>query len=229
MRSIRDLLKQPFFVLDIETGVCESSYNASGNRLKSPISHTCLNEVRSIAVLACEPELEGWRYQLESRDLNEKDNLSFLGAFLGSSPSAPLVTYNGIKHDLKVVQIRSMRHGLFSPSLADLHTRRHVDVLHLSGGNQSLSSLVAALYLGRLDRSHLSRTVISEIRQKCEYDVVATYLCLMHFVSFQENYPVALFAAWKSLTNHFLKIHRGGSHLSHLLRPAPHVTCFEPD
>lgn len=229
MKSTRGLINQPIVVLDIETGVCEASYQASGNRLRSPINHTCLNEVRSLAVLACVPEPDGWCYELESRDLSEKDNLAFLGAFLGRWPAASLVTYNGFKHDLKVVQIRSMRHALFSPSLAELHARRHVDVLHLSGGNQSLTSLIAALNLGRINRSHSPRTAISAIRQKCEYDVVATYLCMMHFISFREGCPGTLFAAWRSLTNHFLKVHCGGAHLSHLLRPASGMTCFEPD
>lgn len=211
-------IAEPLIVIDIETDVCDATYQRMAGTLRDPIRHGSLNRIRALAAMTCEPSDRGWRYNLSSCDGDEEHNLNLLANILAENPAFALLTFNGSKHDLPIVELRAIHAGSFqSLSLGRLHARRHYDLMQMVKTQCSLDTLGAAFRLPRLDRRSYPGPAISWPRRKCEFDVVKTLLAYFHLIAFRACKPALLTEQWIGLRDHFADTQIGKTHLAGLL------------
>ena len=208
----------PIITLDIETGVCASSVSSMRSAPQRPLSHFVLNEVRAAAALIFITEGEGATFSLHSVDgADEAANLQFVEELLNQHPDAAVLTFNGHRHDLPVLEIRALRQAMFdAKGLRTLQRRHHYGLLQVLGGHCSLDSYLSALRIGGLNmRPFPGRSTSARVR-KCEYDVVATFLGFSNLMTFRAGAPEILLRHWRLLREYLLRPGIGRPHLANL-------------
>jgi hypothetical protein len=139
--------------------------------------------------------------------------LTDLDRALSRSANHMLLTFNGMRHDLPIIELRAIHLGLFGhPGLSGLQARRHLDLMRLIPFPCSLEALAASTNLSPpLTQAGLTAP------EKCELDVLTTYLAYLQLREFRTGNTARLMRLWRGLANDIRERRRAG-HLAHLFR-----------
>ena len=160
---------------------------------------------------------------LESGDDGDEYELLFaLDAVLTREQErgATLCTYNGIAHDLPVIERRMIANWLFAlPGLQELQIMRHRDLMRevTKGYRSTWPSLqdLSAAYGIPTDHLLIPRNGPGRSLpvRKSQVDVIATFLLLAHDLSSKRAQSLTVSRAWLALSQYLPKHHPRQPHL----------------
>lgn len=217
-------------VLDIETALDPISLSILSTRPKD--MPTALQRITAASLLWACQEDDGWTIEgIETRlatdhfsDEHEEAILELVDTAIGRivRASGTLISFNGLAHDIPVLRRRAGRHLRFD--LANLLTRqpRHIDLMLGStraDRSQWASLAHTAVGLG-LPVGPLSRdeTLLSFAAQKCEADVVTTFLVALFEISMRTASERPLLLGWAALADRIEFMGARGQHLANFAR-----------
>ena len=114
---------------------------------------------------------------------NESEILVELDALLTQHIGHVLLTFNGARFDVPLLQMRALHHGLVRlAGIGGLAHRPHLDLMRAIGCRCSLEALAAALNL-----TNDAPVKGADPVDKCRSDVIHTYLCATYLAGFQSG------------------------------------------
>ena len=172
------ILDAELLVIDLESRPLDREDPLNGLVAKAR-DQVFLNTITAAAVLmiGCAPQR---RPSLHSFSGPEPEILGQIDAVLRSKPEYTLLSFNGIRFDLPLLQVRALHRGLVNLcGIGAVRMRGHIDLMRTTGRLTSLEALAGALNL--LD-TMTPRGAMPE--EKCRSDVVLTYLAAVHLAAF---------------------------------------------
>lgn len=145
-----------------------------------------LNTITAAAVLVVDTDAD----QAETQTVigTEGRILEGLDAILRQHERHALITFNGARFDVPLLQVRALHHGLARLSgIGGLANKQHLDLMRAMRCRCSLEALGAAL---NLTGDELA--VGADPEEKCRADVIHTYLCAAYLAGFQAGDMVAI-------------------------------------
>lgn len=175
------ILGDQLLVIDVESRPLhrDDPVNAAVARARDQI---LLNTITAAAVLVID------RRATEAVSLLsfvgfETEILEALDALLSAHPESALLTFNGKRFDLPLLQVRALHRGLFHLNgIGSIAKRPHVDLMRIIDCRTSLEALAASLNL--IDVSTLRGL---EPEEKCRMDVLYTFVAAMHLAAFEKR------------------------------------------
>jgi len=191
------------FILDLEAS--PSGQRATSNRLTTrDRSHISRSVIGVASILAISEE--GKKATLRTLEGEEAAILAEIDDLLLKGQDHLLVTFNGTHFDLPLLRVRALVNHLFGlRAIGSIWNRPHQDVMKLFPGPLSLSGCSELLGLD-IDERVMTR------RQKCEADVVRTYLVWLHFTALTHGDGSVLLQGWRTLASDL-----SGPSLAHLV------------
>ena len=135
-----------------------------------------------------------------------------------------IITFNGSAYDLPIIRRRAIRHLLFDLfGLHNLTNVRHIDLLtEMGNGSQKACGSLSdrcAVYSIDCDPYHVAQRPerMTRAERKCQIDVAATFMLLLHELSSVHETPDILASGWDALEHMLAGKKGGGDHLMQFL------------
>ena len=213
-------------VLDIETAPDPYLLSFAPSRLSK--DHPSLHAVTGYSILAAEEDQNGdWSVTdlASPQNTDEYEILFELDEMVTPAieQEATLVTYNGISHDVLMIQRRMGAHMLYAlPSQSGLARMKHRDMMReVSTGPRNWPSLQQLCAIYSIPSNHLlipSRGPIAPTHErKSQVDVIATYLILAHRLAGERGSSAVVGKAWLALASFLNDKGKVNPHLAQFL------------
>lgn len=219
-------------VLDIETAPDPLALAMAGKRGGATEHSAALHYISDASALVATEDADGhWRdFEMRSFSCSRLDEVNILRSINGIlttlwASGGTLVTYNGVGHDMIMLQRRAARHLMFDlPGIATAHAQRHLDIMLMmtSPREQRWSKLreVAAGLGIPTSHQHANRGLDPKTAgiRKSQTDVSMTFLVSLFELSMRRQDAGAVIRGWRAFGEYIARMGPHGDHLAQFRR-----------
>ena len=219
-------------VLDLETAPDPMAMRLLPPRERTKSSSAAVHRIAIASMLEAE-ELPGCNWRVKSistvgtaNTLTEADILREIDKALSrvADSGGMLITFNGQRHDLVMIRMRSAAHLLFDMrGISAMPQIAHRDLMidSIAGGGQWFKLRDVAAGLGIPVAHELSNVGIgtsSRSARKGEVDVAATFLVFLYDLAHRRSDAGPVLEGWRALGDYVRRAGPVGEHLSQFRR-----------